>query len=114
MINSSGRYVNLGSMCPQPQPFTPVGAVTSSAQYKDPATADPASIAAYSAGKYCDWREAGGRSREEARDHATSELTSYLFSVYGPDGASQIIDRLGSEITAQESAAIKRMCPGDA
>lgn len=119
MINPAGQYVNLSSICDAPQTLydqtikTP-SIPTPEIRYEDVSTADPVSLGDFSASKYCDWREAGGRSREESREYANRELVSYLFNTYGPDGASQIINSIGSQIATQQSSAIQEKCPNDA
>jgi hypothetical protein len=111
MINGVGRVIRLNDMCPQAQPLNPS---TVSSSSKDPSTVDPGALADYYASKYCDWREAGGRSREESKQHAADELSAFVRGVYGTAAAVQIFEQRGTEIFMQVDTAIQGRCPNEA
>ncbi|QLE54524.1 hypothetical protein [Nostoc sp. TCL26-01] len=61
--------------------------------------------------QYCDWREAGGRSRNESKNSAIKKLTDMIIQLYGVDGANQVVDRLDVNFFKTTDRLIQQICP---
>ncbi len=63
--------------------------------------------------QYCDWREAGGRSRDESKSNALRKLTDTIIMLYGTDRANQVVDKLDINFFQTTDRLIQQICPKD-
>ena len=126
MVNNEGKFINLDLMCGVSKPAAPTSStsptvltstisVQPQVQKNAPEiTQEKLDVFAYSyAQAYCDWREAGGRSREESKSHATKELTNTIIQVFGIDGESRVLDKLDINFFKKTGKFIQDICPKD-
>lgn len=118
MVNEQGKTVDLGSLCGVKHPSTPIASAPMQPQKLIPVTeAAPVTkrtmdgFAYIYAEQYCDWREAGGRSRKESEASALKELTNKIILVYGADGASEVVNRMDADFFNTTDRLINNICP---
>ncbi|WP_194144606.1 hypothetical protein [Nostoc sp. LEGE 12447] len=115
--SSQGGLIDLGAMCGvKPTTLKSQTVSQSQPQKKSPSQItqeDLGGFAAFYANKYCDWREAGGRSREESEKNASNKLIDLIVTLYGIDGAEQISPHLDVNFYQTADKMIERKCPKD-
>lgn len=61
---------------------------------------------------YCEWMEAGGRTRTEAKDNAVKKVTDMLLTLYDMNSAEQFVNKyINISFFERADKYIKTKCP---